>query len=307
MVDVQRKILDAVVEHILRQAEKSYQKYVIDKDVEKTFQPGSGVKIKISHKSLLDQQTQLIMTIVESILTSPQLSGLIKSGAVDILKLLEDSRIPLLPGAKEAIEKMLREAMQSAEMGQQLQQQQLEQTQNPNEQDPEKQQGAEPPSDGQPGGLQPGVAPPKPDAPLPPDSNFANPYHSPHDGKFTHAGGGGVAHTLSAVAGYFGLTTGKHVSIAPSGQIKLKKPKTVADAHDMLGAMNKIHDIATHEHSLALKLPENHEHRVKAVMRLAHVQQQHTRAVKMAHAALGAHLAKNAKVEAALKSASGKS
>jgi hypothetical protein len=300
MVSMQRLILDAVVEHILKQMESSFQKYIIDKDVEATFQPGSGVKIKIGHKSLLDQQNQIVTKVVEVLLTSPQLPTLLKSGAIDIMQLLEDSRIPLLPGAKEAIEKLLREAMQSAEIGQQLAQQQLEQEQNPPQGD---EPGSEESANVNPAGPIPPVdGAPLPIEPPPEDSNFANPYHDPDTGQFTHAGGGGVAASLSAVAGYFGLTTGKHVSIHPSGMIKLKAPKTIADAHGLLGTMEKIHDIATHEHSLALKLPDNHEHRVKAIMRLAHVQAQHTRAIKMAHTVLSKHLAaKGGAAEAAAK------
>ncbi len=110
MVSQQRLILDAVIEFLLKELEESFQKYVIDKTVQMNFSPADGVKIKIGHEPLLSIPNQLVVDVVTQILTLPELPAILQSGTVDILAMLEASRIPLLPGAKEAIAKLLQTA-----------------------------------------------------------------------------------------------------------------------------------------------------------------------------------------------------
>jgi hypothetical protein len=113
MVSIQRLILDALIEHILCQMERSFQKYILNKAVLANFPAATGsggVTIKVSHEPLLDQSNQIMAQLVETILTSPQLPQILTSGIVDVMQLLETSRIPLLPGAREAIAKLFAQA-----------------------------------------------------------------------------------------------------------------------------------------------------------------------------------------------------
>lgn len=106
MVSQQKLILDAVIEHILLQFERSFQEYVIDKMVEMNYEDRSAVSIQIVHEPLLSIPNQAIQEAVTAILTSPELPQAMMSGILDVRQILEQARIPLLPGAREAIERL---------------------------------------------------------------------------------------------------------------------------------------------------------------------------------------------------------
>jgi hypothetical protein len=106
MVSQQRLTLDAVVEGILQQLEQSFQRYVADKVRDYNFGLNSGVKFEVSHDPLLSPENAILMQVIQAILTSPELPAILKSGAVDLKAILEKSRIPLLPGAVAAIQRI---------------------------------------------------------------------------------------------------------------------------------------------------------------------------------------------------------
>lgn len=76
----------------------------------------------------------------------------------------------------------------------------------------------------------------------------------------------------------------KNVSIKSSGQIKLKAPKTAAEADEMMGSMIAISDAALADFAAAATLPPNSLARVNASLRLAHVNAQMSRAASMSRA-----------------------
>ncbi|MCY2966264.1 MAG: hypothetical protein NT069_21970, partial [Planctomycetota bacterium] len=117
MVSQQKLILDAVVEGILKQIEQSFQEFVLDRTVEYNFMKPAGVDLTISHEPLLSPENVIVAQLIEAIMTAPELPQIITSGAVDLMKILEKARIPLLPGAKAAIDKIFKAAQKMAEAG----------------------------------------------------------------------------------------------------------------------------------------------------------------------------------------------
>lgn len=99
-----------------------------------------------------------------------------------------------------------------------------------------------------------------------------------HDGGQFAGGSSG----LSGISyQHFGTSDGT-VKVEASGQVRLKKPKSVAQATSMLEAMTKIHRQATDDHVASQQLPVNNPARVKAELRWAHTKIQLSRAVAMA-------------------------
>lgn len=113
-------------------------------------------------------------------------------------------------------------------------------------------------------------------------------------GKSSSSGGGGSNDTSKP--SYSGKPTGsKLVTVAPSGQLKIKTPKTRAEATELVGAVNKIHDQASADWDAVKDFPANNPDKVKANLRLAHVTQQLQRASAVSRPFLDTNLSRQQK------------
>lgn len=103
MVSLQMVIVRAMCDEIFDQIKKSFQKYVLDKVSAVNGLPS----LSINAPNLAQIPDSLLLEIVQGILTSPQLSPLIASGAVDIFGLLESAGVPLSDNAKGVIAELV--------------------------------------------------------------------------------------------------------------------------------------------------------------------------------------------------------
>jgi hypothetical protein len=107
MVSQQMLILYAVVEGLLSQFVDSFQKYIIDKVVEANYCRLTAPRITASYIPLTQQPNSLLADLVRSILTAPQLSPLVASGAIDLPQMLEDAGIPVTADLAERLRELL--------------------------------------------------------------------------------------------------------------------------------------------------------------------------------------------------------
>lgn len=114
MVTQQMRILYSVVEDLLDQFTRSFQRYVIDKCVDHNFDAADGVRITIAHASLTSGPDSLVVEIVKAILTSPQLSPLVLSGVIDLGQMLEAVGVPVTDDVAAKLRQMLADAKAQA-------------------------------------------------------------------------------------------------------------------------------------------------------------------------------------------------
>lgn len=103
LITQQMLILLAVVEDIINQLVESFQRYVVDKVAEIN---GIG-KLTVNFMPLTKSPDSLATEVVKSWLTTPQLSPLLLSGAVDISAVLDAVGIAVSADAKAKIESMV--------------------------------------------------------------------------------------------------------------------------------------------------------------------------------------------------------
>jgi hypothetical protein len=100
------RILFAVIDDIVRQFVKHFQKYVIDKVIEVNFTAADRPVVRMVYKKLSEEPDSLAMEVVKNWLTSPQLSALILSGTVDVAAMLETAGIPVSDNLSEKLERL---------------------------------------------------------------------------------------------------------------------------------------------------------------------------------------------------------
>ncbi len=110
LVSLQMLIVNAVCDDILDQAKTSFQKYVIDPCVDLNWYAGTGPNISIGGPKLAQVPDGILIDIVKLMLTNPQTSPLVLSGAIDITAVLEAVGIPLSDVAKQSIAALLEKA-----------------------------------------------------------------------------------------------------------------------------------------------------------------------------------------------------
>lgn len=93
MVTWQILILYSVVDDILSQLSESFQRYVVEKVAEVNWPRPPGYRL--DYTPLMDRPDDLASEITKAWLTSPQLSPLVLSGAVDVQAVMEAVGIPL--------------------------------------------------------------------------------------------------------------------------------------------------------------------------------------------------------------------
>jgi len=98
LVSQQMLILMAVVDELVGQPVESFQKYVIDKIVAVNDASGRW-KITANFTPLTQRPDDLAETLVKAWLTTPDLSPLILSGAVDVVPILESVGLSISEGA----------------------------------------------------------------------------------------------------------------------------------------------------------------------------------------------------------------
>lgn len=103
LVSIQMIIVRAMCDEIFDQVKKSFQKYVLE--------PVSYFNripcLKINAPNLAQIPDSLLVEIVKSILTSPALSPLVISGAIDVVAMLKTAGIPISDNAKDVVEEMI--------------------------------------------------------------------------------------------------------------------------------------------------------------------------------------------------------
>jgi len=111
MVAEQRSLLDAVALGVLGQYAESFQEFVADKIVEKNHGPLTmhATRIRISYPRLRETVDAFLVETVKGWLTSPQLSPLILSGAIDLGQVLHSVGIPVSDDLDAKIEAMIAE------------------------------------------------------------------------------------------------------------------------------------------------------------------------------------------------------
>lgn len=109
LVSQQMLILYSVVEDILDQQLKSFQKYVVNKQVQRNVRVHKDEQLIVSaYPRLTDRPDDLSVELVKAWLLSPQLSPVVLSGAVDVSAVLEAVGIPLSDQAGDRITEMIR-------------------------------------------------------------------------------------------------------------------------------------------------------------------------------------------------------
>lgn len=106
MVVALRQVLNAVIDDILKQIESSFQEFVIDKVMEANGVPAGA--LKIHHEPLTNQANKVFYDLMMALLGNADLSGKILSGVVDIEKILDKMRIPMLPEAKKVLRELVK-------------------------------------------------------------------------------------------------------------------------------------------------------------------------------------------------------
>ena len=107
MVSQQMLTLYAVVEDILCQLENSFQKYVIEKELDHNFGNHDMPLIEIRHEPLADRPDTFQEDILKSALTGQTPSALLTCGAIDLKKMLEAAGIPLTEDAGDRLRDLL--------------------------------------------------------------------------------------------------------------------------------------------------------------------------------------------------------
>lgn len=116
MVSVQTQILNGVTEEILSQFIKSFKKYVIDKCVEMNWEQGMSPDIVMTFPSLMEQPDTSLVELAMGIITSPTLSEVIASGAIDIGQLLQIAKVPTTPDFEQRLAAMLETSRQRSDL-----------------------------------------------------------------------------------------------------------------------------------------------------------------------------------------------
>lgn len=95
MVSLQVIITLTIVEDVLDQIVKSYQKYVVDKMMAVNWPKGRQPVLKVSYQKLTEKPDSLATEVVKAWLVNPQVSPLLMSGAIDVAQMLELVGIPV--------------------------------------------------------------------------------------------------------------------------------------------------------------------------------------------------------------------
>lgn len=101
MVIAQRRVLDAVVDGILRQIEQSFQEYVIDKVLAANGLPVGSIKIE--HAPPASNANSLLYEILTAIMGNQDALQKLLSGVIDINQILEQLRIPVTSDAAKVL------------------------------------------------------------------------------------------------------------------------------------------------------------------------------------------------------------
>ncbi len=96
MVSQQMKVLLAVVDDIFMQLAESFQRYVVDKDVEENFEEGNRPILVVQYVSPLKGPTTLVYDLAKSIVTGTP-NPIVLSGGVDVPEILKQAGVPLTP------------------------------------------------------------------------------------------------------------------------------------------------------------------------------------------------------------------
>lgn len=108
MVKEQKGLLFAVCLGILRQITQSFERYVVAPVMAANYETPPVVRVLTPN--LTDQIDEFLVQLVTSMLTAPQLSPLILSGAVDVVQVLETIGVPVTENAAELIAAALEQA-----------------------------------------------------------------------------------------------------------------------------------------------------------------------------------------------------
>jgi len=116
LVSQQMLILYSVVEDIIDDQIGSFQKYIVNKQVERNVRiPNGEQAIVATYERLTDRPDDLAVELVKSWLLSSQLSPILLSGAVDIAAIMERVGISLSDDAENKIKLMIEKAKTAAE------------------------------------------------------------------------------------------------------------------------------------------------------------------------------------------------
>lgn len=107
-------VLMSVVQEILRQCVNSFKRYVIDKEAAVNFLEGERPSITITFPNLTDMPDSLIVEFAKGVLSSPTLSPLVTSGAIDLKQILEKMGIPVAADLEARLKVAFEEAKKSA-------------------------------------------------------------------------------------------------------------------------------------------------------------------------------------------------
>lgn len=105
MVVAQRRVLDAVVDSILKQIETSFQRYVIEKMCLANGLPKNAVTV--SHEALVTRANQLLYDILMAVLANDQLATALLAGAIDIEQVMKMLKVPLTGRTKAVLQQIL--------------------------------------------------------------------------------------------------------------------------------------------------------------------------------------------------------
>lgn len=107
LVTQQMLVLFSVIEDILDQFVESYQEFVIDKAIELNWFKDQAPVIKLTYAKLTERPDELASRLVESWLTTPQLSPILLSGVVDVGQLLDAAGIPISAEFRDKLQSIL--------------------------------------------------------------------------------------------------------------------------------------------------------------------------------------------------------
>ena len=109
MVKQQTILLYAICLDILSEIAKSFQEFVIGPSIDKNWEKIGLYRpeIKLIHPIMAEVEGSFVQEFVTNLLTSPTLSPIVKSGAIDLLKVLDQIGVPVVDDAESLIEKAL--------------------------------------------------------------------------------------------------------------------------------------------------------------------------------------------------------
>lgn len=102
-------IMFSVIEDLVQQFVTSFQKYVADKSVEMNFEKGD-VTIELTFQKLTERPDDLAVELVKAWLTSPALSPVLLTGAVDLAALLDLVGVPVSDDVSQRLQRLLETA-----------------------------------------------------------------------------------------------------------------------------------------------------------------------------------------------------